>query len=92
VQFTHDPSAGLDVWQRLSVTRPSDLRIVRTGRFSVAQQTDELRQLDALAARPAAAAAATDAAPAQAPAADPVDRLAGWLLQQAGLPTPPAGN
>jgi len=55
----------------------------RSGPFTVAQQREELEQLAAL--QSAAAAAVPVAAVAVAETADPVDKLAAWLLQQADL-------
>jgi hypothetical protein len=88
VRFTHDPSAGPELWQRLSVHPARDARLSRIGGFSIAQQLDELRQLESLAARPAPPpSASTVAAPSvsMTATADSADRLAAWLLQQANL-------
>jgi hypothetical protein len=86
-RFAHDPSAGRQPWQRLSVQVSREWRIKRIGGFSPEQQLDELQQLELLAAAPAAAAAmpAAAAAPASVAAVDPAERLATWLLQHANL-------
>lgn len=89
VRFTHDPAAGSRPWQRLSVHMPPDGRIARIGGLTAPQQSEELRQLEGLAAPPPAPVVA--APEAGASTADPVDRLAAWLLQQAQVPAPPPG-
>lgn len=81
-RFVHDPAAGTALAARLVIDEiPSLDHRKRTGAFSVAQQREELEQLRALQS-------AATAAPvlAEAPAAaDPVDKLAAWLLQEADL-------
>lgn len=90
-RFVHDPAAGHDSWQRLTVEMPAGAQIGRINGLSAAQQKDELHHLLTLAAPPQTAAAAPDAAQAR-PAAEPADRLASWLLQQAGLAPPNTGT
>ena len=99
IRFVHDPSAGAHPWQRLSVTGTAEARLARVGGWTGAQQSEETRQLEALAAAPAPAAtvASTETPVAPVPAqhgldGDPVDRLAAWLLQQAQLPAAAAGH
>lgn len=85
--FVHDPAAGPALSERLTVTAmPDEAPRKALGGRSAAQQAEELRQLKALASAPAPPAGAA-AAPAGATAAagDPVDRLASWLISQAGL-------
>ncbi|MHC5011930.1 MAG: hypothetical protein ACYTG6_13460, partial [Planctomycetota bacterium] len=69
--FVHDPAAGPDLWDRVRIGHlPDGERRRRVGGLSAFQQSDQLRQLRALAARPPALAA--PAAPGQgtpAPAA-----------------------
>ena len=78
--FVHDPSAGPEMWQRLKLAYVPQGRLDRVGGLSGFQQSETLRQLDALARRPAAGdAAAGDVG------AESTDRLAAWLLHQAGL-------
>ena len=86
--FTHDPSAGRDSWQRLTLEIDPAAQIARVGGLSAAQQKEELHQLSTLAARPAALAPAAVESPAHS-SSDPAERLASWLLQQAGLAPPP---
>lgn len=82
--FVHDPGMGPDPWDRIRVdSMPEPGRLPRGGR-SARQEADELRQLAALAARPAAPPPVTAAA-APAVAAEPADRLAAWLLAQADM-------
>jgi len=83
-RFVHDPSAGSALGARLSIAEvPALDHKKRSGPFTVAQQREELEQLAAL--QSAAAAAVPVAALAVAETADPVDKLAAWLLQQADL-------
>ena len=95
-QFVHDPSAGAAPWQRLTLTaKPEGAPRRAIAGLSVAQQADELQLLEILAAAPAAPAplaGPTHAGPvagAPARAADPADRLAAWLLDQADLSSIP---
>lgn len=85
--FTHDPSAGATLAQRLEVARlPEPPRRAVVG-GSVRRQVEELTWLGQLAGL-AATAAAVAVPGAPAPAADavePADRLAAWLLHQAEL-------
>lgn len=91
--FTHDPSAGDALADRLRVGQvPVEAPRKRIGGYSAAQQRQDLDQLQALATRPAAPAplpvlpsGANGAQPAPATAPDPADQLAAWLLEQAGL-------
>lgn len=84
LRFTHDPGAGATPWQRLTVIGTTDARLARVGGATSAQQTEEVRQLDALAAPPPAVTVAAPVTAVQAASdVDPVDRLAAWLLQQA---------
>jgi len=89
VRFTHDPAAGSRPWQRLSVHMPPDGRLARIGGLTAAQQSEELRQLEWLTVPPPAPVVAAPVV--EASTADPVDRLASWLLQQAQIPAPPPG-
>jgi len=83
-RFVHDPSAGSALGERLSISEVPDLdHKKRSGPFTIAQQREELEQLAAL--QSAATAAIPVAAAAVAESADPVDKLAAWLLQQADL-------
>lgn len=83
-RFVHDPSAGTALAGRLVVSDIPDVdHRKRSGAFTVAQQQDELEQLRALRATATAVSAATTVPGAEA--ADPVDKLAAWLLQQADL-------
>lgn len=88
-RFIHDPSGGPEPWDRielLSVPGAEPKRAI--GGRSLRQQVEELGQLLALARRPTPRPAKEGGGPAAAaPAeeADPVDRLAAWLLSQANL-------
>ncbi|HVL68322.1 MAG TPA: hypothetical protein VM364_13750 [Vicinamibacterales bacterium] len=89
-RFVHDPSAGADGWQRLTLHSRGDDRIGRVGGLTAAQQREELRVLEMLAAKPAAPVVPSD--PQAVEAVDPVDRLAAWLLRQANLTGSAAGE
>lgn len=79
--FVHDPPGGQSLSERLRVTYlPTEPPRKALGGISAAQQVEELRQLSDLAAVAEGANAAT---PAAAP--DPVERLAAWLIRQAGV-------
>lgn len=91
-RFLHDPAAGREPWERLRVDFLPDSPPRRAlGGMSAAQQAEELAQLRALVATPAAGVTAAGVGPgavgAAAPPApaDPVDKLAAWLLRQADL-------
>jgi hypothetical protein len=83
-RFLHDPRAGREPWQRLSVWHLPEPPRRSIGGFSPWQMAEDLRQLRALAAAPAEAPlpAMAGGAP-QGPEA--VDRLASWLLGQSDL-------
>ena len=82
-RFVNDPAAGKGAWQRLAVSfRPAPPRRA-LGRWSVAQQREELLMLDVLATPPALGDESIESlAPGRN--GDPVDRLASWLLAASG--------
>jgi hypothetical protein len=85
-RFVHDPGAGPALAARLTVSEiPSPDHRKRTGAFTVAQQNEELGQLRALQSAATAVPAPTALTAESGPSADPVDKLAAWLLQQADL-------
>jgi hypothetical protein len=90
-EFVHDPIAGDAVWTCLDVVRvPEEAPSVPLGRISIFQQREELRLLQQLATRPAAVASlatepGADGDGAAPSAGDPADKLATWLLSQAGV-------
>jgi hypothetical protein len=85
-RFAHDPAAGPESWQRMSVHLSRDWRIKRIGGFSADQQREELRQLELLATPPPVATRTpATAAPPASTDVDRADRLAAWLLQHADL-------
>lgn len=88
LQFVHDPAAGSTLPARLSAGElPAEEPKAALGRYSVAQQVEELRQLTALTRLSAPAALAVDGTLASAPAgATLADKLAAWLIQQSALP------
>ncbi|HEX9728035.1 MAG TPA: hypothetical protein VGA37_05995 [Gemmatimonadales bacterium] len=83
--FVHDPSAGATLAERLAVTSlPDTPPRKRIGTATAFQQAEELAQLQTLAS---AIAAAPVAPGTSAPASNPADKLAAWLLTQANLAT-----
>ncbi|MBI4518882.1 MAG: hypothetical protein HY699_24065 [Deltaproteobacteria bacterium] len=85
-QFIHDPRGGQQLWQRLAVSSLPQTRPLKAlGGFSAAQQAAELDQLRALAAAPAADQPAATAAAAAPAGPEAVERLANWLINQAGI-------
>ncbi len=86
VQFVHDPAAGSTLPARLSVgTLPAEEPKQALGRYTAAQQVEELRQLASLARVNAPALLALDGGPAPV-GPTLADKLAAWLLQQAAVP------
>ncbi len=92
-RFVHYPENGSDTGRRLRVDFiPESSELAGLGGVSPFQQHEELAWLMELAPAPAAAPVPGDAAPAagpvlvsgDAPEAE-VERLASWLLRQAGL-------
>ncbi|HSG01776.1 MAG TPA: hypothetical protein VLA20_11615 [Vicinamibacterales bacterium] len=83
--FTHDPSAGDALPQRLIIhSFPDEPPKRSVGGQSARQLTDELAHLETL--RQASAAPTAGAGPAGAfDAASPADKLAAWLIKQADL-------
>jgi hypothetical protein len=84
-RFVHDPAANPN--DHLTIAHLPGPPRKAVGGSSVTQQVEELRQLQTLAAN-SVAVLAREAGPAGAGAgetANPVDRLASWLLSQADL-------
>ncbi len=92
-RFHHDPVAGAELWNRLSVTHmPSEEPRKSVGPTTVGQQVEELRQLRALVWRPVVETPSATPAPdtpdttaARDEPVDPADKLAAWLLSQVDL-------
>jgi len=87
--FMHDPAAGKEPWQRLTVQPLPAMPTKAIGGTSAWQMGEDLKMLADLARTPFAVPGAQGAkgAPAMG-AGEAVDRLAGWLLDSSGL----AGN
>jgi len=94
-RFLHDPRGGALLTDRIVVDHlPAEEPSRAVGGISAEQQAEDLRQLVALttvpeAPAPVEAPAPTPVAVGTAPvpaAADPVDKLAAWLLSQADGP------
>ena len=83
-RFLHDPAAGREPWQRLSVWYLPETPKHAIGGSSAWQMAEDLKQLAALSASPAETPLPA-AARGAAPGADAVDRLTTWLLSQGDL-------
>jgi hypothetical protein len=81
-RFVHDPRAGSTMWQRIKVTHMPDAQPRKSlGARSAAQQRDDLAHLKALVEPPVLAPTAAAGAAAE----DASDKIAAWLIGQAGL-------
>jgi len=87
--FMHDPTAGKEPWQRLTVPFLPPAPTKAVGGFSAWQMGEDLRMLADLARTPFTVPGAAGGKGAAAMGAgEAVDRLASWLLDSAGI----AGN
>lgn len=86
VPFIHDPAGGTCYAERLSVGDLPSADTLPAGDFRQTEDVEHLREL-AAARTPVTGSPGSASRGAQADKvdADPVDRLAGWLLQQANL-------
>jgi hypothetical protein len=85
--FMHDPSAGPETWQRLTIAHLPQPPSKAIGGLSAWQMGEDLKMLANLGRTPFAVPGASGASAAPAMGAgDAVDRLAGWLLDTSGLP------
>ncbi|MDE3052503.1 MAG: hypothetical protein KGL38_05035 [Gemmatimonadota bacterium] len=83
--FLHDPLAGREPWQRITVQHlPEAPRRAIRG-LSAFQMSEELRLLSDAARTPFAVPTAAGAGAPAVGASEAVDRLASWLLTQSGL-------
>ncbi len=84
--FMHDPTAGKEAWQRITVAHLPALPTKAVGGSSAWQLGEDLKMLADLARTPFAVPGALGAkgAPAMG-AGEAVDRLASWLLDSSGL-------
>ena len=83
-RFLHDPRAGREPWQRLSLWHVPEAPKHAIGGSSAWQMAEDLRQLRALSAAPVSAPLPAVVGGA-GPGPDTVERLASWLLSQGGL-------
>ena len=83
--FQHDPAAGKEPWQRLTVETLGEKAARRIGGVSPWQMTEDQLLLADLARTPFAIPASGKAAAPAMGASDAVDRIAAWLLDQSGL-------
>lgn len=81
-RFVHDPKAGVEAVNRVKINYlPEGKRRKPLGGVSVAQQGEELRQLQALGKAPQAPAPEAE----REALVNPADKLAAWLLTRADL-------
>ncbi|MDH3298858.1 MAG: hypothetical protein OEM96_11340 [Gemmatimonadota bacterium] len=92
VPFVHDPAAGRCYAERISVQDLPSAEDLPRGDFRQAEDVEHLRELATAGSPPSNAAGAPRIAPAQEIHADSVDRLAGWLLEQAQFSSSSAQN
>ncbi len=86
VPFVHDPAGGTSYAERLSIGELPETATERPGDFRQQEDLAHLRELSTTQAGAIGSVPAKPGAEAVATAdADPVDRLAGWLLQQANF-------
>jgi hypothetical protein len=84
--FMHDPTAGNETWQRLTVPFLPSGPYKAVGGFSAWQMEQDVRMLAELARTPFAVPATPGAKGAPAiGAADAVDRISAWLLGTSGI-------
>jgi hypothetical protein len=84
--FLHEPTAGRETWQRLTVKQMPVAPTRSIGGMSAWQMGEDLRLLADLAATPFALPLAAGAAAGRAVgASDAAERIATWLLGESGL-------
>ena len=84
--FMHDPAAGKEAWQRMTVQHIPAAGKAPIGGQSAWQIGEDLRLLGDLAATPFSVPGAGNGATAPAVGAnDAADKIAAWLVAQAGL-------
>jgi hypothetical protein len=84
--FLHDPTAGREPWQRLTVRTLGATATRAIGGVSVWQMGEDQRMLGDLARTPFAIPVSGGAATPAVGADEAVDRIASWLLGQSGMP------
>lgn len=86
-EFMHDPAAGPESWQRVTVSHLPAPPTRAIGGASAWQMGEDLKMLANLARTPFSVPGAQGAPGAPAlGAGEAVDRIAGWLLDASGLP------
>ena len=83
--FLHDPAGGRESWQRLAIRTTGELPRHAIGGVSVWQMGEEIRMLADLARTPFAIPGPGAGASPAVGATDAADRIATWLLGEAGL-------
>lgn len=83
--FTHDPAGGKDPWRRMTVHHMPAAPKRALGGQSAWQMGEDLQVVADLAATPFSVPAGNGAAAPAAGVADATDKIAAWLIGQAGL-------
>ena len=83
--FLHDPAAGREPWQRLTVPTLGEVPRHRISGISPWQMAEDRTLLSDLARTPFAIPASGGPATHAVGADDAVDRVAAWLLDQSGM-------
>lgn len=83
--FLHDPAAGREPWQRLTVRTLGELPRRAVGGTSTWQMAEDRNLLADLGRTPFAIPADHGVSAPAMGAGDAVDRVAAWLLGQSGL-------
>lgn len=86
--FLHDPAAGREPWQRLTVQTLGDTPKRSIGGVSAWQMGEDQKLLADLARTPFTIPVPSGTASPAMGANDAVDRIAAWLLDQSGLKQP----
>ena len=84
-EFLHDPAGGREAWQRLTVGSLPEAPKRAIGGRSAFQMGEDLRMLGDLARTPFSVPVASGAAVTAVGASDAVDKIASWLMDEAGL-------
>ncbi len=83
--FCHDPAAGREPWQRLTVGTLGEVPKRAISGMSAWQMAEDRTMLEDLARAPIAAPASAGSAPRAGSGDDAVEKIAAWLLGASGL-------
>jgi hypothetical protein len=83
--FCHDPTAGREPWQRLTVVSLGEAPKRAISGMSAWQMAEDRTMLGDLARAPITGPASAGSAPRAKSADDAVEKIAAWLLGESGL-------